>query len=113
LRDSRSGVLAWRHPDLSQVIASHKPETKFEELLLTAITCYLWDDLPRMLSASEIEGRLIHRDSPVRDQVKAMLGTWSAACGTFLSKLASGDSTTIQPADYDAHKKRNYYWVYR
>ena len=114
LRDSRSGVLAWRHPDLSQAIESHKPETKFEELILTAITdshCGLWHDLPRMLSASAIEGRLIHRDSPVRDQVKAVLGTWTAACGTYLSKLASGDSTTIQPAEYDAHKKRPYYWV--
>jgi hypothetical protein len=110
LRDSRSGVLAWRHPDLTQAIESTKPESRLEELLQTALDCHLWNDLPRIMTASEIEGRLIDRDSPVRDQVKATL-TWNGACGTYLSRLATSGSSVIENADFDTHNKRPRYYV--
>ena len=110
LRDSRSGVLAWRHPDLTQAIESTKPESRLEELLQTALDCHLWNDLPRIMTASEIEGRLIDRDSPVRDQVKATL-TWNGACGTYLSRLATSGSSVIENAEFDAHNKRPRYYV--
>jgi hypothetical protein len=112
LRDSRSGVLAWRHPDLTQAIESTKPESRLEELIQTALAGHLWDDLPRIMTASEIEGRLIDHASPVRDQVKALL-TWNGACGTYLSRLSSGGSSVIQPAEFDAHNKRPRYHVRR
>jgi hypothetical protein len=112
LRDSRSGVFAWRHPDLTQAIESTKPESRLEELIQTALKCHLWDDLPRSLTASDIEGRLIDRDSPVREQVRALL-TWNGACGTYLSRLASSDSTVIQAGDFDSHSKRPSYYVRR
>lgn len=112
LRDSRSGVLAWRHPDLTQAIESAKPEARLEELIEAAISCHLWNDLPRQLTASEIEGRLIERDSPVRDQVKSIL-TWPAACGIYLSRLADGPSLIIKKGDYDSHNKRPSYQIER
>ena len=112
LRDSRSGVMAWRHPDLTQAIESTKPESRLEELIQTASNCHLWADLPRTMTASEIEGRLIDRESPVRDQVKALL-TWNGACGTYLSRLASSDSTVIQAGEFDSHNRRPSYCVRR
>lgn len=113
LRDSRSGVKAWRHPDLTQAIESTKPESRLEELLQTAFTSHHWQDLPRALTSSEIEGRLVDKDSPVRDQVKQVLGTWPMACGTYLGRLADGGSETVQPADFDTHRKVRRFYVRR
>ena len=113
LRDSRSGVKAWRHPDLTQAIESTKPESRLEELLQTACTSHLWQDLSRALTASEIEGRLVDKDSPVRDQVKQVLGTWTMACGTYLGRLADGGSETVQPADFDTHRKVRRFYIRR
>jgi len=112
LRDTRSGVLAWRHPDLTQAIESTKPESRLEELIQTALSNHLWNDLPRVMTASEIEGRLIEKDSPVREQIKTVL-TWNGACGTYLSRLAGGDSPVIQTAEFDSHNKRPRYYVRR
>lgn len=105
LSDSRSGVLAWRHPDLVQAIDAMKPEARLEELLLSAFDFYLWNDLPTTLSASTIESRLLDRESPVRDQAKSLFGNWQAACGTYCGRLADSGSEIIQPADFDGHLK--------
>lgn len=113
LTDSRSGVLAWRHPDLVQSIDALKPESRLEELLQSAFTCHLWNDLPQTLTASMIESRLIDKDSPVRDQAKALFGNWQAACGTYCGRLADGGSGIIQPADFDAHLKVRRFYVRR
>ena len=113
LRDSRSGVKAWRHPDLTQAIESTKPESRLEELMQTAFTSHLWQDLPKALTSSEIEGRLVDKDSPVRDQVKQVLGTWTMACGTYLGRLADSGSETVQAADFDAHRKVRRFYVRR
>jgi hypothetical protein len=113
LRDSRSGVKAWRHPDLTQAIESTKPESRLEELIQAAFAGHLWQDLPRALTSSEIEGRLVDKDSPVRDQVKAVLGTWTMACGTYLGRLADSGSEIIQPADFDSHRKVRRFYVRR
>lgn len=113
LRDSRSGVKAWRHPDLTQAIESTKPESRLEELLQTAFSHHLWSDLPRIMTSSEIEGRLIDIGSPVRDQVKAVLGSWTMACGTYLGRLADGDSEIVKPAEFDAHNKVRRFQVRR
>ena len=112
LRDSRSGILAWRHPDLVQVIEATKPESRLEELLQSAFrVAHLWPDIPATLTASEIESRLIDRDSPVRDQAKTLFGTWQAAAGTYLGRLADGGSTIVQPAEFDAHHKVRRFFV--
>lgn len=109
-RDSRSGIMAWQHPDLIGAIDSTKTETRLEELLRAAIGCHLWNDLPQTLTASEIEARLINRDSPVRDQVKTLFGTWSQAAGTYLGRLADDGSDLVKPAEPDKKAKvRRFY----
>lgn len=113
LTDSRSGVMAWRHPDLVQSIESMKPESRLEELLQSAFTCHLWNDLPSVLTASVIESRLIDKDSPVRDQAKALFGSWTSACGTFLGRLADGGSSIVQPAEKDSHLKVRRFYLRR
>lgn len=113
LTDSRSGIMAWRHPDLVQAIDAMKPEARLEELLQSAFTCHLWSNLPETLTASQIESRLLDKDSPVRDQAKMLFGTWQAACGTFCGRLADGGSEVIQPADFDAHLKVRRFYLRR
>ena len=111
LRDSRSGILAWRHPDLVQVIEATKPESRLEELIQSAFrAAHLWNDLPATLTASEIESRLLDKDSPVRDQIKSLF-TWQGAAGTYLSRLADGGSAIVQSAEFDAHKKARRFFI--
>ena len=114
LRDSRAGITAWRHPELTAALESTKQEHRLEELLETAIrVSYLWPDLPATLKASEIEGRLLDKDSPVREQAKTLFGTWTAACGTYLGRLADGGSEIIKRGDMDGHSKVGSYVVVR
>lgn len=42
----------------------------------------------RRMTASEIEGLLCDTGSPVRDQARALLSKFDAACGRYLGKLA-------------------------
>lgn len=107
LKDSRGGITAWRHPDLTAALESTKPEHRLEELLETAIrsSSHLWQDLPVTLTASEIEGRLTDRDSIVRDQAKALFGTWGPACGTYLGRLADGGSDVVRKGEMDGRRK--------
>lgn len=113
LTDSRSGILAWRHPDLVQSIESMKPESRLDELLQSAFDSYLWNDLPATLTASAIESRLLDKESPVRDQAKMLFGSWQAACGTYLGRLADGGSETVKPAEYDSHLKVRRFYLRR
>ena len=112
LKDSRGGITAWRHPDLSDALESTKPEHRLEELLETAIrSSHLWQDLPVTLKASEIEGRLTDRESSVRDQAKALFGTWGPACGTYLGRLADGGSEIVKKGEMDGHRKVGRYII--
>ena len=108
LKDSRSGVCAWRHPELTQAMESLKPENQFEELLAAAFSSYLWNDLPRVMTASEVVTRLTDRDSIVRDQVRS-LTKWSGACGSYLTKLAAAGSSFVGIPTVDKHLKINKY----
>jgi hypothetical protein len=111
--DTRSGILAWRHPDLVQAIESLKPETRLEDLMRAAFAGHLWINLPEVLSASEIETRLLDVTCPVRDQVKQLFGTWQGAAGTYLGKLADGESEIVSPAEFDGHRKCRRFHVRR
>jgi hypothetical protein len=113
LKDSRSGVRAWRHPQLTQAMESLKPENQFEELLAAAFGSYLWDDLPRVMTASEVDARLTHRDSMVRDQVRILTSKWSGACGSYLTKLAEAGSEFVGKPSMDTHRKINKYPISR
>jgi hypothetical protein len=113
LADSRSGIMAWRHPDLVQSIDAMKPEARLEELLQSAFSAHLWSDLPQILTSSQIESRLLDRDSTVKDQAKALFGNWQGACGTYCGRLADSGSNVIEPAEFDAHLKVRRFYIHR
>ena len=112
LKDSRSGTKAWQHPDLLESIEQTKPETKLAELLLTSFDqCSdLWHDIPRAMTATEIEGRLSSQGRATYDQARKLL-FYPAACGSYLSKLAKSGSGIVSNADPDRHSKTPRYFV--
>lgn len=90
------------------VRASAEMQGGFDEF-----AAFIWNDLPLTLTASAIESRLIDKDSSVRDQAKALFGTWQGACGTYCGRLADGGSEIIQPADFDSHLKVRRFYLRR
>jgi hypothetical protein len=110
-RDSRSGVLAWRDPDLVDSVDANSPARRIEQLIETAITHMgIWHDLPRQFTAMEIESRLTDNGSPVRDQAKQVF-TWHGACGSALSRLAAKGGNLVTLGTYDSDRKINRYVI--
>jgi len=100
LKDSRSGVIAWRDPELSESVDAHSPSKRLEALLEAAFADYgIWHDLPRDMTASEVEARLVELNSPVREQARQLCGTWHGACGSALAKLARSGSQYVSLSD--------------
>ena len=111
LRDSRSGVLAWRDPDLVDSVDSNSPARRLDDLIEAAVgNLNIWNDLPRELTALEIETRLMDSGSIVRDQARSMF-TWSGACGSALARLAKMNRGRVRLGEYDTHRKVNRYRV--
>ena len=106
LKDSRSGIKAWRDPELSESLDVHSPANRLMDLMINSN----WMDLPREFSALEIESRLLSIDSPVRDQARQLF-TWSGACGSALSKLSKQPNSGVTISGMDRTKKTNRYWV--
>jgi hypothetical protein len=101
LKDSRSGIRAWRDPALSESVDAHSPAKRLESLLEAAFADFgIWFDLPRDMTASEIESRLIELNSPVRDQARQLCGSWHGACGSALAKLARSGSQYVSISSY-------------
>ena len=110
-KDSRSGVLAWRDPDLVDSVDAHSAARRLEQLIETAVTHMgIWHDLPREFTAMEIESRLTDQGSPVRDQAKQMF-TWHGACGSALTRLAAKGGKTVSLGRYDTDRKINRYHI--
>jgi hypothetical protein len=113
-RDSRSGIVAWRDPELSESVDAHSPSKRLESLLEAAFADYgIWHDLPRDMTASEIEGRLVELNSPVRDQARQLCGTWHGACGSALAKLARSGSDYVKLSDRPPIGKALRYYISR
>ena len=111
LRDTRSGVKAWRDPDLVDSVDANSPARRLEQLIETAITHMgIWHDLPREFTAMEIESRLTDNGSPVRDQAKQMFN-WHGACGSALSRLAAKGGKMVSAGKYDSDRKVNRYRI--
>lgn len=111
LHDSRSGIKAWRDPDLAAALDATSPCRRLEELLTVAIgNRGIWYDLPCILSASEVESRLTDPGSSVRDQARALF-SYSAAAGSYLSRLARAGSDRVALADPDRHSKSARYLI--
>lgn len=91
MRDSRSGMMAWRDPELSEAIDGLTPEHRLDGLLRDAMegnVIGISMGGSRLLTASEIEGLLCDSTSPVRDQARHLLGRSDFACGRYLGRLA-------------------------
>jgi hypothetical protein len=111
LHDSRSGVKAWRDPVLTDAVDAHSPARRLEDLLETALTHMgLWGDLPRDMTAADIQGRLEDSQSPVRDQAR-QLCTWHGAMGSALAKLARSGSDLVEVSPNTVAGKPPRYWV--
>jgi len=106
LKDSRSGIKAWRDPELTESLDVHSPANRLMDLMVNAN----WMDLPREFSALEVESRLLGQDSPVRDQARQLF-TWSGACGSALAKLAKQPNSGVTISGIDRSKKTNRYWI--
>jgi hypothetical protein len=111
LHDSRSGIVAWRDPILTDAVDAHSPARRLEDLLDTALTHMgLWGDLPRELTSADIQGRLEDSQSPVRDQAR-QLCTWHGAMGSALAKLARSGSEFVSASQNTVAGKPPRYWV--
>ena len=111
LHDSRSGIKAWRDPILTDAVDAHSPARRLEDLLEAALTHMgLWGDLPRDMTAADIQGRLEDSQSPVRDQAR-QLCTWHGAMGSALSKLARSGSEFVEISPNTIAGKPARYWV--
>lgn len=106
LKDSRSGIKAWRDPELTESLDVHSPANRLVDLMINAN----WMDMPREFSALEVESRLLGLDSPVRDQARQLF-TWSGACGSALAKLAKMENSGVTISGVDRTKKTNRYWI--
>ena len=114
LKDSRSGVIAWRDPELSESVDAHSPSKRLESLLESALADYgIWHDLPRDMTASEVESRLVELNSPVRDQARQLCGTWHGACGSALAKLARSGSQYVALSERPPVGKALRYYITR
>ena len=114
LRDSRSGIIAWRDPELSESVDAHSPSKRLESLLEAALADYgIWHDLPRDMTASEIEARLVELNSPVREQARQLCGTWHGACGSALAKLARSNSQYVALSERPPVGKALRYFITR
>jgi hypothetical protein len=98
LRDTRSGVKAWRDPALTEAVEAHSPAKRLEAILETALQHRgIWHDIPNDLTAAEIEARLLDPQSPVKEQARGLF-TWHGACGSALSRLARAGSEYVEVA---------------
>ncbi len=114
LRDSRSGIIAWRDPELSESVDAHSPSKRLEALLEAALADWgIWHDLPRDMTASEVESRLTELNSPVREQARQLCSTWHGACGSALAKLARSGSDYVSLSERPPVGKSLRYYISR
>jgi hypothetical protein len=114
LRDTRSGIIAWRDPELSESVDAHSPSKRLEALLEAALADYgIWHDLPRDMTSSEVEARLVELNSPVREQARQLCSTWHGACGSALAKLARSGSDYVSLSERSPVGKALRYYITR
>lgn len=111
LYDSRSGVMAWRDPALTEAVDAHSPARRLEDLFEASLTHMgLWGDLPKDMTAADIQGRLCDVHSPVYDQAK-QLCNWHGALGSALAKLAKSGSEYVTVSENTGLGKQPRYLV--
>jgi len=115
LRDSRSGILAWRDPDLLGKVDATSPEKALLELLriatdVTGNRYDIWNDLPCELSSIEVQARLVQSSSVVKTQAQQLL-SYSSACGIYLGKLTRDPESGVSIANTKTKNKNNKYRI--
>jgi len=109
LKDSRSGVKAWRDHELMRELDATSPTKRLLDLLIVSTqNLGVWHDLNREFTASEIESRMLDQDGTVRDQARALF-SWYGACGSYLSKLSKMAGSGVVLGSRDEHTKINRY----
>ena len=115
LRDSRSGIVAWRDPELLSKVDATSPEKALLELLRISTDWSgnrhdIWNDLPCELSAIEVQARLVQSSSVVKTQAQQLL-SYSTACGIYLGKLARDPESGVALAPTKTKNKNNKYRI--
>jgi len=109
LKDSRSGVKAWRDHELMRELDATSPTKRLLDLLIVSTqNLGVWHDLNREFTASEIESRMLDQDGTVRDQARALF-SWYGACGSYLAKLSKVPGSGVVLGSRDEHTKINRY----
>ena len=91
LKDSRSGVIAWKDPELLKAIAQLSPETQLEELLAVAFEKVTLR--PGWMSAADLKLRLCN--SAFRGQAEKLLN-YAPNCGRYLASLKGSGSHFVK-----------------
>lgn len=91
LKDSRSGVIAWKDPELLEAISQLAPETQLEELL--ALAMQKNQLTPGWKSAAELKSVLF--SSSLRGHAEKLLN-YTPNCGKYLSSLLGSSSAIVK-----------------
>ncbi len=97
LRDTRSGVTAWKDRALLNAVTQISPEKQLENLLALAISKGFFNiekGANRWMSAAEVQSILVDRSSPTSSQAQTLLN-YHATCGRGLTYLAKHDSPFV------------------
>lgn len=96
LKDSRTGVLAWKDPELLASVNNISPEQKLENLIQLCmqnqtLSC---ENGERWITASELESILTDNGSRSKSQAQALL-KYHTNCGSYLSALVKRGSKYV------------------
>jgi len=97
LLDSRSGVMAWKDPELVQAVKAISPEKHLETLIALAIAkghFPIIDQSGAWMSAADVQSIVQNRDSPTASQALNLL-KHAPNCGRYLSTLARQGSPYV------------------
>jgi hypothetical protein len=97
LSDSRSGVTAWKDPDLLQAVSEISPEKHLETLIALAIAKGHFpaiDQNGEWMSAADVQSILQSRDSPTANQALNLL-KHAPNCGRYLATLSRQGSPYV------------------
>jgi hypothetical protein len=97
LRDTRSGVTAWKDQTLLNAVMEISPEKQLENLLALAISKGFFNidkGASSWMSAAEVQSILVDRSSPTSSQAQALLQYYTN-CGRNLTLLAKHKSPFV------------------
>ncbi len=100
LSDSRSGVTAWKDPDLLQAVSDISPEKNLENLIALAIAKGHFPNINEegeWMSAADVQSILQNREAPTSSQACNLL-RYGTNCGRYLAALGRQGSLYVSNA---------------